>query len=87
MAKIKLTKQEWYDLDLPSSAIEDRPVSVGRWDISYELVFVFNGKYYKTIWSRGATEQQEYDYWEFNKDIGCVEVEQREVTVHQWCEV
>lgn len=76
------------ELDLPYSAIEDRIIGMGRWSVYHEIIFQDNdGKHYKATYSEGATECQDERPWEYENEIDCAEVEQKEVTVLQWVEV
>lgn len=60
-------------------------VDTSRWSNHYELVFAHEGKFYRTYYSVGATEQQDEGPWEYDGDeIECVEVVEKEVTVTQW---
>ena len=56
--------------------------SVGRWSIYYKMVFSYDGKYFMTKYSRGATEMQDEEPFEYDGDeIDCIEVEPRELLV------
>ena len=56
--------------------IEDTLVGHSRWSLEYRLVFTDNeGRFYSTVYRRGATEIQEEAPWEYEGDeIDCVEV-------------
>ena len=59
--EVKIVKNEVYD--------------TSRWSIHYELIFEFKGKYYRTYYSTGATEQQCEEPFEYEEDnIECEEV-------------
>lgn len=77
------------ELDLPWSdaAVEDRILGKGRWSTHHELVFQHEGKYYRTTYTKGATEMQEERPWEYEKDVECEEVTQIPVTVMKWVPV
>lgn len=75
------------ELDLPSSAIEDKIISLDRWTVAHEIIFEYKGKFYRTWYSEGATEYQDEGPWEFDEIVDCEEVEQREVLVKQWFKV
>lgn len=50
-------------------------IDQGRWTTYYEMVFSYDGKYYKTSFGRGSTEGQEEWPYEYEKDeIECKEV-------------
>ena len=56
--------------------------SVGRWSIYYKMVFSYDGKYFMHKYSRGATEMQDEEPFEYDGDeIDCIEVEPRELLV------
>ena len=60
---------------MDGKTIEDHITSYGRWTVSHERVFEFDGKFYLTHYSVGATEYQDkspYDHEE--SEIECVEV-------------
>ena len=56
-------------------------IDTSRWFIFYEQVFLFDGKYYHTQYSVGATEQQDEHPYEYDpEEIECEEVFPKEVT-------
>lgn len=86
--KIKLKKEILVDeLDLPDEAIEDTIVDQSRWSTHHEIIFKYNDKHYKTEYSVGSTESQDEGPWEYEDEVNCTEVEQREVLVKRWVEV
>ena len=72
------------ELDLPYNAIESEIVEANRWSLIYEIIFEYEGKFYATSYSQGATELQCEYPWEFEEDVECWEVEFKEVTVKKW---
>jgi len=72
------------ELDLPYSALEERIIEVTRWSIQYEIVFEYEGKFYMTYYSEGATEMQDESPWEYDETVECTEVELKDVTVKKW---
>lgn len=73
-----------YDDIYPKEAevIENKIISVGRWDIHYEIVFKTNSKYYRSYYSIGATENQDNQPYEYDgNEIECEEVVPYEETV------
>lgn len=80
-------KQELLDMDLPYAAIQDNIIDNTIWSIYHEIVFEYDGQYYKTNYSVGATEYQDESPWEYDDEIECIEVEEKEVLVKQWVEV
>jgi len=88
MGKIKLHKDFLINkLDLPYSAIKDDIVDTSRWSIHREIIFAYEGKFYRTYYSEGATEMQDERPWEYETEIECIEVELKEVKVKKWVEV
>ncbi len=61
--------------------IEDKIVDNTRWSIVHDLVFKFEGKFYTTNYSRGATEQQDERPWEYEEEVVCQEVRPVEKTI------
>lgn len=65
---VKIIKNEIYD--------------TRRWSQDYELIFQYEGSFYQTCYSRGATEQQDEQPFEYEGDeIECTEVEPFETIV------
>ena len=63
-------------------------VESSRWSLIYEMIFQYDGKFYKTSYSRGATECQDERPYEYDSDvIECAEVQPVQVTVTKWKEV
>jgi len=88
MAKITLDpKFMKNELDLPWSAVEDKVVDNSRWSVQHEIIFEYDGKFYITSYSVGATEMQDESPWEYDKTVDCWEVVKKPVTVEQWVEV
>lgn len=53
----------------------DEIISQSRWSIHHRRVFSFNGKFYETKYSVGATEyQEERPYSDEDDEIECKEV-------------
>lgn len=75
------------DLDLPWSAIENTVVDNSRWSIQHEIIFEYQGKFYCTYYSVGATEQQDESPWEYEDNVGCTEVVKKKVMMEQWVPV
>mgnify|MGYP001581894545 CR=1 FL=1 len=62
--------------------ISDVIIENSRWSIYYERIFKYDGKFYLTNYSVGATEQQDESPYEYEPDeIDCVEVEPVEKVV------
>ena len=79
------------DLEVPyrgDCVIKDKIVDTGRWTINHEVIFEYDGKFYRTYYERGATEQQEMTPWEYEGDeIECQEVKKVEVIKTDWVPV
>lgn len=75
------------ELDLPYNAIKDKITDSSRWSIYHEIVFEDDGKYWKTWYSVGATEEQEERPWDYEDEVKCTEVEKKIVQVERWVEV
>lgn len=72
------------ELDLPYSAIKDTIVDTSRWSVQHEIIFEFQGKFYRTYYSVGATEMQDERPWEYDDTVECTEVEIKQVLVSKW---
>ncbi|MGV2887176.1 hypothetical protein [Paenibacillus taichungensis] len=75
------------ELDLPGSALVDEITDTSRWSIHHKIVFEYEGKFYLTHYSEGATEMQCESPWEYEEDVNCTEVELKEVKVMKWVPV
>ena len=91
MAKRTFTKDFLVDeLELPfdSDNIKiNEIVDTTRWSIIYDLVFEFEGKFYRTSYSVGATESQDESPWEYDDEVVCHEVKEVPVTSTEWVSV
>lgn len=66
--------------------IEQKIVDHTRWSVHYEEIFTFEGKYYRTRYSIGATEGQDESPYEYApEEIECPEVHavERVVVVYE----
>jgi len=52
-----------------------------RWSVTYQLIFQEGNKFYRTVYSKGATEYQDERPWDYETDVECVEVQPVEKTV------
>ncbi|MED3792450.1 hypothetical protein P4571_08335 [Niallia alba] len=83
--KIRLDKDYMIkELDLPCSAILDEITDTSRWSVHHRIIFAYQGKFYETYYSVGATEMQDESPWEYDETVECAEVELREVRVKKW---
>ena len=70
---MKFPKEDLIDLvydDAPEDyeVVETKITDTTRWSILYSQVFKYKGKFYRTSWSKGATECQEEALYEYEKD-------------------
>lgn len=72
------------ELNLPDSSIKDTITDTSRWSEHHEIIFSHNGKFYKTYYSQGLTEQQDEYAWDNTELVDCYEVELVEKTVKVW---
>lgn len=75
------------ELGLPYEALEKNIVENTRWSIVFEIVFEYEGKFWKTWYSEGATEYQDERPWEFEKEVKCYEVYKAKTVKEDWVEV
>lgn len=88
MKKKTFTKEYLLKKDLPySNYVFKEIVGQSRWSVEYAVVFEDEGKFYKTYYQVGATEEQMEGPWEFEDEVECTEVELKEVTVKKWVPV
>ncbi|MGC9439293.1 hypothetical protein [Streptomyces sp. WG5] len=66
--------------------LHDELYDTTRWAHIYEFVFrnPDDGKSYRVYYWRGATEMQDQDLWNWDKEIKAIEVEQVQVTKTEW---
>lgn len=72
------------ELGLPYESdivVRDKITNNTRWEIWHELIFEYEGKLYRTEYSKGATEFQETTPWENETNVTCVLVEPYEKIV------
>lgn len=73
-------KRKWlqelvYEDYSEAKIIKNELYEKSRWSLHYELVFEYQNKLYRTFYSRGATEQQYEQPFEYAADeIDCKEV-------------
>ena len=65
------------------SLISDQITDTSRWSIHHDVIFEFNGKFYFTFYSEGATEYQDESPWEYgDPELTEVVPEERTITVY-----
>lgn len=68
--------------------IEDKIVEHRRWSVDHEMIFKHEGKYYRSYYSRGATEMQDEQPYEHEKDpIKVTEVKKVQIVTFKWVPV
>jgi len=71
--------------DIPDALIEDTILETTRLTIIHELIFQHDGKFYRVIYTVGATESQDERPWKYaDKMIECTEVVPQEIVVTKW---
>ena len=92
---MKLTGKEardviWGDSDDWEETIDTVQVTgKSRWSIQKEGVFLHkpSNKHYEFYWQVGATEMQDEQPFEYEKEVHPVEVELKEIVVQKWVPV
>ncbi|PSA89304.1 hypothetical protein C6370_20265 [Bacillus atrophaeus] len=79
---IKLDKD--YMLNEPESSLLEEITDTSRWSVHYRIVFPYQGRFFETFYSKGATESQYESPWEFEDQVDCYEVELKEMKVRKW---
>ena len=83
---MKFPKQDLQDMvhgDQPEEyeVVQETNDGSSRWSTHHSQVFKFDGKFYETSYSKGATEYQDERPYEYEPDeIECMEVYPHEVT-------
>lgn len=61
--------------EFQGETIEEHIINHTRWSVVYERVFKHEGKFYRTVYSVGATEYQDQEPYEYDEDmVECEEV-------------
>jgi hypothetical protein len=50
----------------------------------HEIVFKYKDKFYLATYSKGLTEYQNEYPWDYDNEVECAEVVQKEVVVKKW---
>ena len=86
--KREVLKAIVYDDCINAKKVEDTITGTTRWSILHTMVFEYVGKFYRSTYSEGATEQQDERPYEYDpEEIECPEVEPIEIPVRQWIKV
>lgn len=68
--------------EFEGKTMKEEIIDNSRWSIIKLRIFEFEGKFYETIYSVGATEQQDESPYEYDEDeIECPEVKPVEKTI------
>lgn len=71
--------------DFIAKKMQDNIIAHARWSVVHEMIFKQGGKFYRTTYSVGATEQQDEGAYEYAPDlIECEEMEQTEIVVTKY---
>lgn len=73
-----------YSDDPEAEVLEDSLIDTSRWSTHHNLVFKKDGKTWETQYSRGATESQDEQPFEYQDKVVCMEVHQVPKTVMVW---
>lgn len=80
-------KEFLIDLDTNKNVeiIKEEIIDHTRWSVIYYVTFKYEGKFYGTSYSVGATETQDETPYEYDGDlIECEELEPKEVTIIEY---
>ncbi|WP_343698860.1 hypothetical protein [Caulobacter sp.] len=78
----ELRELTWGDAPETYTLISDTIVDNGRWSIHHEMIFQFDGLFYRTHYSIGATECQDERPFEYDGEfVTCEQVVAVEKTV------
>lgn len=57
-----------------TDVVQDLLIKHERWSVLHSLVFKHEGKFYRTTYRAPATEGQDCDTWDYQKEVECAEV-------------
>ena len=80
LTSTEVSQLVWEDIGINITQIDSVVIDEGRWDVTEEIIFKINERYFSIYYLRGKTEMQE-DY--FPKQIA-EEVEPTEIKVIRW---
>lgn len=65
--------------------IEDKPIAHTRWAVRHRAIFQYEDKFYVLSYEVPATEYQEWDPFNGEKEVDCQEVKpiQKTITVYE----
>jgi hypothetical protein len=70
--------------DTDVEVLEDTQIGTTRWSIRHKLIVRIKDKFYSTIYATGATECQDEQPWQYEKEVTFTEVHQVEKLVKVW---
>ncbi len=86
--KEDLIELTWGDGSDEFAVLSNELIDTTRWSTVHELVFEYGGKTYRTSYTRGATECQDEQPFEYEPDeVECAEVRATTVEVVKYIEV
>lgn len=82
---MKFKKEFLQNLLWDDKFFDEELYDTSRWSKHYSAIFIFEGKNYMALYSRGATETQDESPFEFDDDeIECYEAIQVVKTIKTW---
>lgn len=88
---MKFPKQDLKDIVFESdgdTVIRNEITHHGRWSVTHSVIFKHDGKFYRTSYSKGATESQDERPYEYDgAEIECPEVEEYQKLVTDYRDV
>lgn len=76
-------------LEIPYSnlVVYDEIYDQGRWTTYHEVVFEYEGKFWRADYRVGSTESQDEGPWEYEDTVTCTEVVETKVLKDVWVPV
>lgn len=72
--------------EFEGETVEDKIIEHSRWSVRHTRIFIYDGRFYKTHYSVGATESQDESPYEYDdEEIECPEVQPKtaQITVYE----
>lgn len=84
MNKIKIPRHHMLNI-LYEDHIDDTITGTSRWSVHHEIIFKWEDKFYRANYSKGSTEYQDEQPWQYEEEVECTEVQpvQKLVTVYE----
>lgn len=85
---MKIFKEEardilWGDSD-NGELIQDDIIGHSRWSVEHEIVIRYKGDYYIGYYSKGATEHQDEQAWEYEEEVEFFPAKKVEKVIEIW---